>query len=114
MTSVSAIVRTSRCGKTTFTPAILRELISPDNRPVGRDRGRLQKSRPANALLAVPGRDDVRLDGVFRRIRGVARDDASFVERTVALVGAAAGLAAVAAASEDDRALLLHRAPPSR
>src|SRR6188768_2839280 len=62
-------------------------------------------------LLAVAGRDDVRLHGLFGRVRGIAGDDASLVERARAQVGAAARLAAVAAAAEDDRALLLHRAP---
>ena len=60
-------------------------------------------------LLAVSGRDDVRLDRVFRRVGGIAGDEASLVEGPGAQVGAAAGLAAVAAVAEDDRALEIRK-----
>src|SRR5450755_977182 len=60
-------------------------------------------------LLAVPGRDDVRLNRVFRRIRRIAGDDAPFVKRALAQIGVRR--AAIATASEDDRTFLPHRAP---
>src|SRR5439155_21028527 len=62
------------------------------------------------SLLSVSGRDDVGLDRVLGGVARVARDDATLVERADAQVGAAARFAAVSAASEDDRALLLHGA----
>src|SRR5665213_1487784 len=66
------------------------------------------------ALLAVFGSYDVRLDRVFRRVGRIAGDDASLVERPVAQVCAPTRFAAVAAAPQDDRTLLLHGTPPSR
>src|SRR4029078_9838148 len=64
-------------------------------------------------LLAVAGGDDVRLHRVFGRVRRIACDDGSLVESAGAQVGAAARLAAVTAAAQYDRALLLHRTPAS-
>src|SRR5262249_4245846 len=55
----------------------------------------------------VPGRDDVGLDRVVGGVGRVPGRDGAFVERAQALVGV--GGAAVAAAAEHDRALLLHR-----
>src|SRR5437667_1723604 len=67
--------------------------------------------RQVRELLAVAGSDDVGLDRVLGDVRRIARDDASLVEGAVTEVGAAAGLAAVAAAAQHDGALLLHGAP---
>src|SRR6478736_3568606 len=62
-------------------------------------------------LFGVAGRDDGGLHRVFRRIGGVAGDDATLIKGAVALVGAAVGFAAIAAASEHDGALFFHRVP---
>ncbi len=62
---------------------------------------------------AVAGGDDVRLYGVLGGVGRIAGDHGALVEGAGAEVGAAAGLAAVAAAAQDDRALLLHRAVPA-
>src|SRR4051794_13685769 len=62
----------------------------------------------------VAGRDDVGLEGVLRRVGRVAGDHGALVERARALVGAAVRLAAVAAAAQHDRALLLHGAVAAR
>src|SRR3954451_23439822 len=63
---------------------------------------------------AVAGGGDVGLDRVLGRVGRIARDHGALVEGAGAEVGAAAGLAAVAAAAQDDGTLLLHRAVAGR
>src|SRR5450432_3146463 len=60
-------------------------------------------------LLTVPSGDDVRLDRVFGRVRGIPGDNTSLVERALALIGVRR--AAIAAAAEDDGALFSHGTP---
>lgn len=62
--------------------------------------------------LAVASAHDVGLNRVFGRGSGVTRDDSPFVEGALAEI--VVGEAAVAAAPENDRAFLLHRAFPCR